>query len=102
MLELSVKEDSSDDRNMHYLGREYMYYGKYQECIDTLIHHLSMKKATWKDERCASMRFMGRCYEALGLSEEAEYLFLHSLKEAPYLREGYVELVSFFIFKDIC
>ena len=28
LLELSVKEDPNDDRNMHYLGREYMYYGK--------------------------------------------------------------------------
>ena len=27
LLELSVKEDPLDDRNMHYLGREYMYYG---------------------------------------------------------------------------
>ena len=26
LLELSVKEDPEDDRNMHYLGREYMYY----------------------------------------------------------------------------
>ena len=25
LLELSVKEDPNDDRNMHYLGREYMY-----------------------------------------------------------------------------
>lgn len=25
LLELSVKEDSENDRNMHYLGREYMY-----------------------------------------------------------------------------
>ena len=28
LLELSVKENSENDRNMHYLGREYMYYGK--------------------------------------------------------------------------
>ena len=53
LLELSVKEDSDNDRNMHYLGREYMYYKRWNECIDTLKKHLSMKKATWKDERCA-------------------------------------------------
>ena len=29
LLELSVKENPEDDRNMHYLGREYMYYGKW-------------------------------------------------------------------------
>ena len=27
LLELSVQEDSEDDRNVHYLGREYMYRG---------------------------------------------------------------------------
>ena len=40
LLELSVKEDPEDDRNMHYLGREYMYHQKYNEAIDTLIRHL--------------------------------------------------------------
>lgn len=92
LLELSVKEDSSDDRNMHYLGREYMYYGKYQECIDTLIHHLSMKKATWKDERCASMRFIGRSYKFLKRYDEAKMWYEKAIKEAPYLRDAYVEL----------
>ena len=37
LLELSVKEKPEDDRNMHYLGREYMFYGKYNEAIDTLV-----------------------------------------------------------------
>ena len=51
LLELSVKENPDNDRNMHYLGREYMYYGKWNESIDTLIKHLSLPSATWKDER---------------------------------------------------
>ena len=58
LLELSVQEDPNDDRNMHYLGREYMYYKQYQKCIDTLEKHLKLKSATWKDERSASMRFI--------------------------------------------
>lgn len=91
LLELSVKEDPEDDRNMHYLGREYMYYGKYQEAIDTLEKHLNLKSATWKDERCASMRFIGRSYKALKRYKEAEMWYLESIKEAPYLRDGYVE-----------
>lgn len=28
LLELSVRENPLNDRNMHYLGREYMYYGR--------------------------------------------------------------------------
>lgn len=91
LLELSVKEDPEDDRNMHYLGREYMYYQKWNECIDTLIKHLSLKTATWKDERCASMRFIARSYRNLNRIEEAKMWLDKAISEAPYLRDPYVE-----------
>ena len=91
LLELSVKEDPEDDRNMHYLGREYMYYGKWNEAIDTLIKHLGLKSATWKDERCASMRFISRCYQNLKRYEEAKLWLDLAIKEAPYLRDAYME-----------
>ena len=48
-----------------------MYYKKWNECIDTLIKHFNLKTSTWKDERCASMRFISRCYKKLGRFEEA-------------------------------
>lgn len=92
LLEMSVKESPDDDRNMHYLGREYMYYGRWNESIDTLIKHLNMKSATWKDERCASMRFIGRCYTNLGRYDEARMWLDKAIKEAPYLRDPYVEM----------
>jgi len=91
LLELSVKEDPLDDRNMHYLGREYMYYKKWNECIDTLICHLNLKTATWKDERCASMRFIARSYKALKRYDEARMWLDKAIDEAPYLRDPYVE-----------
>lgn len=91
LLELSVKEDPEDDRNTHYLGREYMYYGKWNECIDTLIKHLSLKKAIWKDERAASMRFIARSYQELNRFEEAKMWLDKAIEEAPYLRDPYVE-----------
>ena len=91
LLELSVKEHPLDDRNVHYLGREYMYYQKWNEAIDTLIKHLSLKTATWKDERCASMRFISRCYIALNRIEEAKMWLDKAIKEAPYLRDPYME-----------
>lgn len=92
LLELSVKEDPEDDRNMHYLGREYMYYKKWNKSIDTLIKHLSLKKATWKDERCASMRFIARDYINLKRYDEANMWLNKAIKEAPYLREPHVEM----------
>lgn len=91
LLELSVKEDPEDDRNMHYLGREYMYYGKWNESIDTLIGHLHLKRATWKDERCASMRFIARCYQRLNRIDEARMWLDKAINEAPYLRDPYME-----------
>jgi len=92
LLEVSVKEDSEDDRNMHYLGREYMYYRKWDECILTLKKHLNLKTATWKDERAASMRFIARSYNAKGEQEEAKKWYEKAILEAPYLREAYIEL----------
>ena len=92
LLELSVSEEPLNDRNMHYLGREYMYYGRWNDCIDTLIKHLNLKSAVWKDERCASMRFIGRSYMNMERYEEAEIWFKKAIKEAPYLRDPYVEM----------
>ena len=91
LLELSVKECPDDDRNMHYLGREYMFYGRWNDSIDTLIKHLNMKSATWKDERCASMRFIARCYVNLNRYDEARMWLDKAINEAPYLRDAYVE-----------
>lgn len=91
LLELSVKEDPTDDRNMHYLGREYMYYKEYDKAIETLKKHLLLEKAKWKDERAASMRFIGRCYKELKNNKEAHLWYELAIKEAHYLRDAYVE-----------
>lgn len=66
LLELSVEEEPEDDRNTHYLGREYMYRGRWDDCIRTLEHHLSMPTATWKDERAASMRYIALSWAPKG------------------------------------
>ena len=91
LLELSVKEEPMDDRNVHYLGREYMYYGMWDKSIDTLIRHLSLPTATWKDERSASMRFIARCYSNLSRYEEARMWLDKAINESPYLRDPFVE-----------
>ncbi len=95
LLELAVREDPQNDRNMHYLGREYMFYGRWDACIDTLKRHLSLKSATWADERCASMRFIARAYMAKGDLSEAERWYLRAAAEAPHLREPWLEYAKF-------
>lgn len=92
LLEQSVIEDPMDDRNMHYLGREYMFYGMWDKCIDTLKKHLSLPTSLWCDERCASMRFIARAYRAKNEIYEAKRWLYRAIGEAPYLREPYLEL----------
>jgi glycosyltransferase involved in cell wall biosynthesis len=95
LLELSVKEDPSDDRNAHYLGREYMFRGMWEKAIAALERHLALPTAIWKPERCASMRFLGRCYEALGKYEKASRWFSAACSECPGLREPWFEAERF-------
>ena len=92
LLELSVEEDPENDRNTHYLGREYMYYGRWEDAIKMLKKHLELKSAVWKDERCASMRFISRCYQALKNNEEAKKWLERAIIEAPHLRDPLVEM----------
>lgn len=94
LLELSVKEDPDDDRNVHYLGREYFFYHRWEECIATLMHHLSMPTATWKDERSASMRYIAKSCLMLGDSQQARNWYLQAIAEAPHLRELYMDLAQ--------
>lgn len=101
LLELSVKEKPNDDRNMHYLGREYMYYKKWDKCIATLHKHLDLPSATWKDERCASMRYIAYSYYNKNYFEEAIMWYQKAIAEAPYLREPYFDLgFLYYMLKD--
>lgn len=94
LLEKSIKEDPDDDRNMHYLGREYMFYGMWDKCIETLKKHIKMPKANWNDERSASMRFIARAYKAKNNFCESTNWLYRAIAEAPYLRESYVEMAQ--------
>ena len=96
LLELAVKENPQNDRNYHYLGREDMYYHKYNEAITTLKHHLTLKSATWPAERCASLRFIARCNLYLKNYDEALKYALLSISEAPIYREPYYETASIY------
>lgn len=92
LLELSVAEDPEDDRNVHYLGREYMYYGYYDKAINMLHKHLNLKRATWKPERAASMRYIAYCYSMINYYDEAIMWYKKAINEAPDLREPYFDL----------
>jgi len=94
LLEQSVEEDPEDDRNVHYLGREYMFRGRWADCIHTLTWHLSMPSANWKDERSASMRYIAKSCRMLGQAQQAKNWYLKAVAEAPHLREPYLDLAD--------
>ena len=68
-----------------------MYYKMWDKSIETLKKHLTLPKAIWKDERAASMRFIGRCYKNLKNYDEARCWYDLAAKEAPHLRDAFVE-----------
>lgn len=91
LLELAVQENPQNDRNMHYLGREYMFHQMWPDCERTLLRHLALPSANWPEERCASMRFLARAVLAQGRPAEAEQWLLRAIAEAPQLREPWLE-----------
>ena len=92
LLELSVREAPNDDRNVHYLGREYLYRRRWDDCIRTLKRHLALPTATWRDERSASMRYIAKAYWNKGEKAQARDWYLRAITAAPYLREPYMDL----------
>lgn len=94
LLELSRKENPTDSSTVFWLGREYMYYLKYDESIKTLKEHLLLKSATWNEERCASMRFIARCYEGKGEQKEAKKWLYRAIAECSDIREPYVDMMK--------
>ena len=94
LLELAVEEDPNNDRNVHYLGREYFFYRRWEESIAMLKRHLALPTATWVDERCASMRLLAKDYFALEMAGEAERWIFRAVGEAPHLREPWLDLAD--------
>ena len=96
LLELSVKEDPTDDRNMHYLGREYMFNKDYDKAISTLSKHLSLPTSKWSLERCASLRYIANCYKQKNDKENQKKYLQLALLEDNSSREPYFELGVFY------
>ena len=92
LLELSAQENSNNDRIAFWLGREYMYYGKNEQCIQTLSRYLTMKTAVWEEERSAAMRFIAKAYQAKKDFTQARSWLFRAIAECPNVREPYLQL----------
>lgn len=91
LLELGVHDDPESDRLAYYLGREYMYRGEWNKCIETLKRHISLPTAVWNEERSASMRWIAYSFSMLGNTQEAYAWYFRAIAEAPHMRDPYVE-----------
>lgn len=87
LLEIAVAENLDDDRNAHYLGREYMYNERFSEASAEFKRHLALPTATWKAERAQSMRYLAVCEPEL-----AEQWLKLAIETDPERREPWVDL----------
>lgn len=90
LLELAVREDPEDDRNCFYYARE-LFFQNDARAADEFKRHLGLRKATWRPERAASMRYLAKLE-----TWEAESWLLRAVAEAPDRREGWVELAQLY------
>jgi tetratricopeptide (TPR) repeat protein len=97
LLELATREDPHQDRNSHYLGREYFYRQRWLDCIKELTRHLKLPSAGWEAERAASMKYIAGAYNALGNLREAHRWFLRAVAEWPEDREPWLALGLFYL-----
>lgn len=96
LLELAVQEDPDDDRNAHYLAREYFFHGMNDKAVAEFKRHLALPRAVWRPERAASMRYLSKC----DIPSERESWLLRAAAESPDRREGWVELALYYYEKN--
>jgi tetratricopeptide (TPR) repeat protein len=92
LLKLAVDEDPSNDRMSHYYGRELMFNSQAAEAIEELNRHLNLPTAQWEEERCASARYISRCYRSLNKFKESKDWAHRAILMWPHTREPWLEL----------
>jgi len=92
LLETAVRENRCP-RTLYYLGREYLFAQRYDECYDTLIEYLDCMGANWKAERANAMRMIGRTLEEKKDIPGAISWFLRANAEWPNIRDIWWELL---------
>jgi glycosyltransferase involved in cell wall biosynthesis len=89
-LELSVLDNDKDDRNVFYLGREYMWLGRYKEAVEMLERAVTLQ--SWRAERSEAHHFIGNCYRALGNRAKAVDAYHKAMQDDTSRREAFFEM----------
>lgn len=95
LLELAVRERPDDDRNAHYLGREYVFTGQLDKAAAELKRHLALPTALWAAERARSMRYLAQCEP-----DKAEYWLYRAIAEDSGRRENWFDLALHYYRKN--
>ena len=85
LLELAVAEDPEDDRNSHYLAREYFFHGQFDKAEAEFRRHISLASAVWPAERAQSCRYLYK------ITKDVTWLY-SAISEDQGRREPYVDL----------
>lgn len=85
LLELAVEEDPYNDRNSHYLAREYWGHGMYDKAAAEFKRHLGLGK--WDAERARSMLYLSRIP-----GEDRLHWVLQAISIDQHRRENWYEL----------
>lgn len=97
LLKKDAADLPQDDRVAFYYARELMYEENWSKSIEEHKRHLSLRSATWKAERAASMRNIATCYEHLKSSAKQELWLWKAAAEDPNHREAYFRLGQMFL-----
>jgi len=95
LLELAVREAPENERMRYYLGREYLFRGEWRKCADALTGYLALPGATWREERCAAMRWIAKSFEGMGEAHSACAWHYRAIAEMPLMRDPYVDFARF-------
>jgi tetratricopeptide (TPR) repeat protein len=92
-LEIAVQEDPQDDRNAHYLAREYFFNGQNDKAEAEFKRHLALPTARWNAERAQSYRYLYK------ISNNPHHL-QYAVGEDPERREAYVDLAFHYYMEE--
>ena len=80
---------------IYYQGINYMYQGKWYKAINSFINYLKLNEYD-KEKRSQAMIYIAKSYKYLNRYEDAKKWLNKAIKEAPFLKEPYIEMALYY------
>jgi hypothetical protein len=94
LLELAVREEPGDARAWHYLTREYLFTGRWRDCIRAARRYLSLPGATWAEERSYTCRLAAKASARLQRPIAELGWLERGCRECPSSREAWHDVAE--------